>query len=1038
MRVIHVRGEPVYQLLGGKTKPRLPVYSTTARPDIAKKLGFVAAKVPCPHGPAEGDEGLEKNVAFFRKWREAVGADFPLMLDCYMALTPRYAARLARRLEPLGLKWMEEFLPPDDYTGYQQVREELRDCGVLLTTGEHEYTRYGFRQLIASRCVDILQPDITWLGGMTEARRVVAMAAAEDIPVIPHGSSVYSYHLQYAFNNCPVAEFINLSAKADQITPYFCGLFPDEPLPKDGFIDLPDRPGFGVTLDKSRLSRPYSRSEEESRKQALANINAPALEMKPGDKTCLVTRSKCYLMLGNSESALTDSEAALDQDEDGKKDIRKQKQQTKGYSKPAQQKREEKKERTKPQESGSSKTTKQLLGELFNDKAFLEKLYDSMTTNSTDTDKYIKDRSVDGLEYLNMRADFWRQQKPMYARERDRRRQQQQRSGSGRSRTGEQDPMQYILQRLEEIDEAQANGKYEQSLQKSQKTLKKVDLWGADQVKNKPAVVANLYSCMGNAYLEMGKFKEALECHNKDLALGQAHNIDEAESRALDNLGRTKARMGKYDDAIELWEKKLPKSKSALESTWLYHEIGRCHLELGHYRDAKDFGEKSYAAAQEADDRGWQLHSTVLIAQAEVKCDDLQSAVDSFERGLEIAEELKDKSAQAAIKRALEEVNARIVQGEKADGEDGVDDGRRSAKSDRDEPSPSNAADTKEPAETEEKQPETAEQAESKAKRRQSGWKPKARFAESPFHRGDDHADEERRAATRNRRKTPRPQTASARQRIVDHLNRDEAAEKFFSGPQTGSAADVVYHPFSSNESEKFRQLFGASPSSSPTSQTSSDARIAAFVRSQTTSSDHAGDLGCRPSSAVIRIESEPITETLTGVKDGSDYDLPRARSDTSFILDARARLNRKSSSLVNSDSLIARHRIRFGTLRRPSSSSGSFMWHVSSAEIDGALPSDTVEDLADTDTTNIQDDTDTTNLPADSETTTTDHPTSSPLVSSDASQKDKTNNFPFPKNSASGNRANSSTGPGERSEELPREPSLHPPVIRLDQQTVP
>ncbi|KAK7507840.1 hypothetical protein BaRGS_00000805 [Batillaria attramentaria] len=535
-----------------------------------------------------------------------------------------------------------------------------------------------------------------------------------------------------------------------------------------------------------------------------------ALEMKPGDKTCLVTRSKCYLMLGNSESALTDSEAALDQDEDGKKDIRalcmkaealyqkgdfetalvyyhrgnklrpelqefrlgiqksqeainnsigtpdavkleasgdlaffykaddKQKQQTKGYSKPAQQKREEKKERTKPQESGSSKTTKQLLGELFNDKAFLEKLYDSMTTNSTDTDKYIKDRSVDGLEYLNMRADFWRQQKPMYARERDRRRQQQQRSGSGRSRTGEQDPMQYILQRLEEIDEAQANGKYEQSLQKSQKTLKKVDLWGADQVKNKPAVVANLYSCMGNAYLEMGKFKEALECHNKDLALGQAHNIDEAESRALDNLGRTKARMGKYDDAIELWEKKLPKSKSALESTWLYHEIGRCHLELGHYRDAKDFGEKSYAAAQEADDRGWQLHSTVLIAQAEVKCDDLQSAVDSFERGLEIAEELKDKSAQAAIKRALEEVNARIVQGEKADGEDGVDDGRRSAKSDReddkkdkgakdkanadekekdtqkDEPSPSNAADTKEPAETEEKQPETAEQAESK------------------------------------------------------------------------------------------------------------------------------------------------------------------------------------------------------------------------------------------------------------------------------------------------------------------------------------
>ncbi|KAL8565112.1 hypothetical protein ACOMHN_005315 [Nucella lapillus] len=271
-----VRGEPVYQLLGGKTKPRLPVYCTTGRPDVAKKLGFVGAKVPCPHGPAEGDEGLEKNVQFFKKWREAVGPDFPLMLDCYMALTSTYATRLARRLEPLGLKWMEEFLPPDDYAGYQEVRKSLRGSNVLLTTGEHEYTRYGFRQLLNSHCVDILQPDITWVGGMTEARRVVAMAAAENIPVIPHGSSIYSYHLQYAFNNCPVAEFINLSPKADQVVPYFGGLFPDEPLPKDGFIDLPaDKPGFGVTLDKSGLTRPFPRSEEESRKQAVANINAP-------------------------------------------------------------------------------------------------------------------------------------------------------------------------------------------------------------------------------------------------------------------------------------------------------------------------------------------------------------------------------------------------------------------------------------------------------------------------------------------------------------------------------------------------------------------------------------------------------------------------------------------------------------------------------------------------------------------------------------------------------------------------------------------
>ena len=90
----------------------------------------------------------------------------------------------------------------------------LLDTPVLTTTGEHEYTRYGFRKLIADRAVDVLQPDITWLGGLTEARRIVAMAAAYDLPVVPHGSSVYSYHLQYAFANCPIAEFINLSPNA--------------------------------------------------------------------------------------------------------------------------------------------------------------------------------------------------------------------------------------------------------------------------------------------------------------------------------------------------------------------------------------------------------------------------------------------------------------------------------------------------------------------------------------------------------------------------------------------------------------------------------------------------------------------------------------------------------------------------------------------------------------------------------------------------------------------------------------------------------
>lgn len=248
-----LKKERVCDLLGGKTKDRLPVYSTTARPDLAKQFGFVGAKIPCPYGPSAGEEGFQANVTTFRKWREAVGPSFPLMLDCYMALSVPYAIRLANELIPLGIKWMEEFLPPDNYKGYEQVRQALQGKSILLTKGEHEYTRYGFRQLLESSCVDIIQPDITWLGGITEARKVVAMASAHDVMVIPHGSSVYAYHLQYAFTNCPVAEYINLSPNADQVVPYFGSLFIDEPLPKYGFIDLPDRPGFGVTLNKSNL-----------------------------------------------------------------------------------------------------------------------------------------------------------------------------------------------------------------------------------------------------------------------------------------------------------------------------------------------------------------------------------------------------------------------------------------------------------------------------------------------------------------------------------------------------------------------------------------------------------------------------------------------------------------------------------------------------------------------------------------------------------------------------------------------------------------
>ncbi|XP_078323700.1 outer dynein arm-docking complex subunit 4-like isoform X5 [Crassostrea virginica] len=479
-----------------------------------------------------------------------------------------------------------------------------------------------------------------------------------------------------------------------------------------------------------------------------------AIEMNPEEKKCYVTRSKCWLQLGNAENALTDAEEALRQDKEyipglyqkaeamyqlgdfetslvffhrghklrpelqefrlgiqkaqeainnsiGKPDsvkltadgdltyFYKQEEDEKAkakakktggtYGKPG-AKKETAKERQKPQASGDQKTIKQLLGELYGDKDFLEKLLseDSLTSDNNPTNKDIREKIYDGLEYLHARADFWRQQKPMYARKRDKAKQRQ----SAKARN--QDPTSYLLRCLEDIDDDQSKERYEESLQKAKKTLKTVENMNEDQLQNKAEILANIHSQIGNAYLELGKYNESLKHHEEDLKISKENDLEDARSRALDNLGRVHARKGNFDKAIEVWEEKLPMSKSPLESTWLYHEIGRCYLELQRYQDARDFGEKAIQAAKEAEDDGWQLHASVLVAQSEVKLGDLQSAAESFERSLDIAKKLNDGPAESAIKKAMEEVNSRIVQGVKEGDDKDDDDDKGSVKSDKD------------------------------------------------------------------------------------------------------------------------------------------------------------------------------------------------------------------------------------------------------------------------------------------------------------------------------------------------------------------
>jgi L-rhamnonate dehydratase len=258
-----VKGEPVYNLLGGKTTERVPCYCTTARPDLAKELGFFGAKFPLPYGPAAGNEGMRKNVECCARWREKCGPDFPLMLDCYMALDVGYAAELARKLMPYDIKWMEEMLMPDEYEAHKKLsrKMEAMGCTSYHATGEHEYTRWGFKQLINSG-VGLIQPDVMWMGGPTEFARVAALASAHGVAIVPHGCGVYGYFMAMAFPNIPLCEFMMMSETADEILPNFGDMFVEEPLPENGYISLPDdRPGWGLTLNREKLNlaRPFPR-----------------------------------------------------------------------------------------------------------------------------------------------------------------------------------------------------------------------------------------------------------------------------------------------------------------------------------------------------------------------------------------------------------------------------------------------------------------------------------------------------------------------------------------------------------------------------------------------------------------------------------------------------------------------------------------------------------------------------------------------------------------------------------------------------------
>jgi len=238
--------QPVYRLLGGPQKERLFCYATGNDVDWYNELGFRAFKLACPYGPADGLDGLQRNVEFVARAREQIGDQCDLMLDCWMAFDVEYTVRLAEALRPYHLAWLEECLIPEDLDAHLALRERLPDQ--TLATGEHWYTHVPFQWAAAHRAVDILQPDITWCGGLTTCQKIAAAADGAGTRVILHGggNSAFGQHFSYATPAVPFCEYFVGTAPGIPLEEAWA--LPGVPLPKDGWIVPSDAPGFGFDL----------------------------------------------------------------------------------------------------------------------------------------------------------------------------------------------------------------------------------------------------------------------------------------------------------------------------------------------------------------------------------------------------------------------------------------------------------------------------------------------------------------------------------------------------------------------------------------------------------------------------------------------------------------------------------------------------------------------------------------------------------------------------------------------------------------------
>jgi L-alanine-DL-glutamate epimerase-like enolase superfamily enzyme len=249
-------GEPVYRLLGGPTRERVPVYASmlgcSIEPERAAAaateyaaMGFGAQKWFFAYGPGAGAEGLRRNLAMARAVREAVGEGYPIMFDAFMGWDTTYAADMLRGLEPVRPHWVEEPVPPERLDVFRRLASTT---SIRLATGEHAYTRWQIKELLDAG-VRVIQADPDWAGGITEQRHICSLCSAYDVPVIAHGHAI-AVPLHVAASQSPqVVPMIEYLVNIQERNQFFHATIHR---PVDGALDLPSAPGLGIDLDPSK------------------------------------------------------------------------------------------------------------------------------------------------------------------------------------------------------------------------------------------------------------------------------------------------------------------------------------------------------------------------------------------------------------------------------------------------------------------------------------------------------------------------------------------------------------------------------------------------------------------------------------------------------------------------------------------------------------------------------------------------------------------------------------------------------------------